>query len=226
MSTRPSKSLFVLACALAVSACGLGTGHTELTELPPPAAVLPAAAPLQPTGSLWMAASGQRLMLAEDRRARQMGDILTVQLVERVQAEKSASQDSQRNSSRSMQLSESGLTSWIPDDLFSGGASSSFSGSGSTKQQNRLSGEMTVVVVGVLPNGVLSVSGDRQITLTRGQETLRLTGLVRPEDISPNNRVASTRIANARVQYTGKGEMADQVRQGWLSRFFDMISPF
>lgn len=234
MSIRPSEAraaaaIAPVAAALLLAGCGLapGGGSTQLSAMPPlPPALTAPAPPTAPTGSLWAASSGRRLMLAEDRRARNVGDILTVQLIERVQAEKSASQNGKRSSSRSLQLPDSGLTSWIPEGLFSGGSDSSFAGSGSTKQANRLQGEMTVIVTNVLPNGVLGISGDREIALTRGKELLRLTGLVRPEDISADNRVASTRIANARLQYSGTGEVANQVRQGWLSRFFDTISPF
>lgn len=230
MSIRPSRALAATSALLLLAGCGLsrfGDHSNQLSAPPPlpPALTQPAAA-AAPTGSLWTAASGRRLMLAEDRRARNVGDILTVQLIERVQAEKSASQTDSRSSSRSLQLPDSGLTSWIPEGLFSGGSDSSFSGNGATKQANRLQGEMTVVVTNVLPNGVLGISGDREIVLTRGKELLRLTGLVRPEDIGTDNRVASTRIANARLQYSGTGEVANQVRQGWLSRFFDVISPF
>lgn len=225
MSTRRSNSLILLLGSLSLAACGGNLLKDDIAELPPAPITLPEQVTAAPTGSLW-AAGGRRMMLAEDRRANAVGDILTVQLVERMQAEKSASQNSKRSSNRSLELPDSGLTSWIPEGLFSGGSSSSFEGNGSTRQQNRLSGEMTVVVTQVLPNGVLSITGDRYIQLTRGQELLRLTGLVRPEDIGADNRVASTRIANARVQYTGSGELANQVRQGWLSRFFDKISPF
>ena len=81
-------------------------------------------------------------------------------------------------------------------------------------------------VTEVLPNGALAVAGDRRLTLTRGEEQVQLTGIVRPEDIGPDNRVASTRVADARLRYTGTGEVAAQAKQGWLSRFFDRFAPF
>ena len=191
----------------------------------PPA--LPAApAPPAVTGSLWQPTTAHRMALAEDRRARGVGDTLTIRLVERLQAEKSAAQDGKRNSQRSVDLPDAKPFSLIPEGLLAGGARNSFSGSGSARQENRLTGEFTVFVTSVLPNGALAVAGDRRITLTRGEEQVQLTGVVRPEDIGPDNRVASTRVADARLRYTGTGEMAAQVRQGWLGRFFETITPF
>lgn len=199
----------------------------QVAPIPPTFAAPPV--PAAPTGSIFMDAerAGQsRLLLAEDRRAHQVGDLLTVLLVERLHAEKSNAQDSSRSSSRSMDLPDAVPFSKIPEGLFSGGSSNSFSGTGSTRQTNRLSGEITVTVVRVLPNGALMVAGDRRIALTRGEEQMQLTGIVRPEDIGPDNRIASTRVADARLRYSGTGEVAAQARQGWLSRFFDKVTPF
>ncbi|MCG2840081.1 flagellar basal body L-ring protein FlgH [Sandaracinobacter sp. RS1-74] len=196
-------------------------------HVPPIAPTLAPPAPPPPaTGSLWNPAVGERLALAEDRRARAVGDTLTVRLVERLQAQKSAGQDAARSSSRSLDLPDAKPFSWVPEGLFSGGADSSFSGSGSARQENRLSGEFTVFVTAVLPNGAMAISGDRRITLTRGEEQVQLTGIVRPEDIGPDNRIASTRVADARLRYTGTGEVAAQAKQGWLARFFDFVAPF
>lgn len=218
-----------LVALLALGGCGARAVLADkvapipATLPPPPAAVLP-------TGSIFMdaqlAGSGHRMALAEDRRARGIGDTLTILLVERIQSEKSASQDGSRTSNRALTLPDVQPFSLIPDGLFSGGSESSFSGGGSTRQTNRLSGEITVTVVRVLPNGALQVAGDRRITLTRGEEQVQLSGIVRPEDIGPDNRVPSTRVADAQVRYSGTGEMAAQVRQGWLTRFFDRVTPF
>ncbi len=191
-------------------------------------AYAPEKTPLAATGSLFPAglSGGRPLLLAEDRRARQVGDILTVELVERLQAEKSASQDAARNSSRLIDLPDAAPFSSIPEVLFGGGSASSFKGQGSARQANRLSGEMAVTVVKLLPNGALMIAGDRRMTLTRGEEQLQLTGIIRPEDIGPDNRILSTRVADARLRYTGTGEIAAQSRQGWLGRFFNKVTPF
>ena len=78
----------------------------------------------------------------------------------------------------------------------------------------------------MLPNGTLLVSGQKQVTLNRGDEFVQIRGIVRPIDIDATNRVPSTRVADARIAYTGKGDVARASRQGWLSRFFQTISPF
>lgn len=210
-----------------LSAQGCSQAAKFSGKVPPiPATLAPAAPPPPVTGSLWNPAQGVRLSLAEDRRARAVGDILTIRLVERLQAEKSAGQDAARSANRSLNLPDAKPFSWIPEGLFGGGSDSSFSGSGSAKQENRLTGEITVSVTAVLPNGALVIAGDRRLTLTRGEEQVQLTGIVRPEDIGPDNRVASTRVADARLRYTGTGEVAAQAKQGWLSRFFDRFAPF
>jgi flagellar L-ring protein precursor FlgH len=155
-----------------------------------------------------------------------VGDLITIRLVERIQAEKSIEQGGSRNSSRSLDLPDAFPFNQINEELFGGGASSRFAGSGDASQANRLTGEFTVMVVRVLPNGVLMVAGDRRIRLVRGEEQVQLTGLVRPEDVGPDNRIASTRVADARLRFTGTGEVANQARQGWLDRFFAAIAPF
>jgi flagellar L-ring protein precursor FlgH len=221
MSTKPFNLLAIL---LSMSGCGVGASLSEkVAPIPPALAEAPSQMPA--TGGIWQAAYGG-LTLAEDRRARRAGDLLTIRLVERIQAEKSVDQDASRDSSRSLDLPDAAPFDRIDEGLFAGGGQSSFAGSGAARQQNRLSGEFTVTVVRVLPNGALMVAGDRRIRLVRGEEQVQLTGLVRPEDIGPDNRVPSTRVADARLRFTGTGEVAAQARQGWLSRFFDRVSPF
>lgn len=231
MSIKVCKVLILRISAptplLLLAAC-LSNNPLRDRVAPIPAAYAPEPTPAAPTGSIYLSslAGGRPLSLAEDRKARQVGDILTVLLVERLQAEKSTAQDGSRDASRSLDLPNAEPFSSIPEGLFSGGTSTSYKGEGSTKQTNRLTGEITVTVVRVLPNGALMVAGDRRLTLTRGEEQAQLTGIVRPEDIGPDNRILSTRVADARLRYTGTGEVAAQSRQGWLSRFFDRVTPF
>lgn len=218
-------NILILAAVTLTTACGQAARLSERVE-PIPATLASPPAPPVATGSLWNPDQGARLALAEDRRARAVGDILTIRLVERLQAEKSTGQDASRKANRRVDLPDAKPFSWIPEGLFGGGTDTGFSGSGSAKQENRLSGEITVFVKAVLPNGALAVAGDRRLMLTRGEEQVQLTGIVRPEDIGPDNRVPSTRVADARLRYTGTGEVAAQASQGWLSRFFDRFAPF
>lgn len=224
MSTRASNLLIGLALLL-LAGCGMGDPLADRVAPIPPTFASPAAA-AAPTGGIWDSRGAPVLLLAEDRRARNVGDLLTIRLVDRTEAQKSVEQDGNRQSNRSLDLPDSQPFSTIPEALLGGGSQSGFSGSGSARQQNRISGEFTVTVVQVLPNGALLVGGERRTRLVRGEEQVQLTGLVRPEDIGADNRVPSTRVADARVRYTGTGEVAAQARQGWLSRFFDRVTPF
>ncbi|MGI4879828.1 MAG: flagellar basal body L-ring protein FlgH [Janthinobacterium lividum] len=115
--------------------------------------------------------------------------------------------------------------SYLPKGLFSGGSTQSFKGSGAATQDNLLSGEISVTIARVLPNGVLLVQGEKRVTLNRGEEQVQLSGLVRIDDIGSDNSVASTRVADAHIRYSGSGELADQSRQGWLARFFAKVTP-
>ncbi len=164
--------------------------------------------------------------LTSGARASQVGDVLTIVLVERMQATKSNSASTGRDGSIGLSPPTTGpLALFKPSDVNMGG-NSSFKGKGEAEQSNALSGEMSVTVIAVRANGTMLVRGEKALTLNRGDEHVRLSGIVRASDIGPDNRVASTRIADARIAYTGKGEIARASRQGWLQRFFSMVSPF
>ena len=101
-----------------------------------------------------------------------------------------------------------------------------FQGKGSAAQSNQLNGEISVTVAEVYPNGTMLVRGEKLLTLNRGDERVQISGIIRPMDIGPDNRIASTRVADANIRYVGKGEIARASHQGWLGRFFSRISPF
>lgn len=96
-----------------------------------------------------------------------------------------------------------------------------FGGQGDSSQSNRLTGFITVTVIERLPNGNLVVAGEKQLTLNQGDETVRVSGVVRPSDISTNNVVPSFKVADAEITYGGKGFVADSNKMGWLARFFN-----
>ena len=207
---------------LLLSGCadeGFGRVPGVAATLPVP----PPPAPAPQTGSLYNAATYAGL--ASDRRARRVGDLLTIHLVERTQARKSATAGSARDGSTKLTLPAAPPFSYVPPGLLSGGSTQSFKGSGTAAQDNQLSGDITVTVAGVLPGGVLAIAGEKRLTLNRGEEQIQLTGLVRSDDLGPDNSIASTRVADARIRYSGSGQIADQSRQGWLARFFAKVSP-
>lgn len=208
---------------LGLAACASPTGRPMAAQFEPTFAP-PMPEPAQATGALYQAA--RYAALVEDNRARRVGDVLTIELVESTQASKQASQQTSRSSDFGVTLPNAKPFSWVPDGLLSGGASQSFKGNGSAAQANSLSGQITVTVAQVYPNGTMFVRGQKQIQLNRGEEYVQISGIVRKEDVTPDNRVASTRVADARIAYSGTGEIAAQSRQGWLQRFFTAVSPF
>jgi flagellar L-ring protein precursor FlgH len=181
-------------------------------------------------GSIYQA--GFENNLFGDRKAYRVGDIITITLNERTQASKNAGSQIQKDSSADIGLTSlfggavSAANPFSDNKLSLGaeyGASRDTQGSSKAAQSNSLSGSITVTVAEVLPNGILSVRGEKWMTLNTGDELVRIAGLVRADDISTDNTVASTRIADARITYSGTGSFAEASQPGWLDRFF--ISP-
>jgi flagellar L-ring protein precursor FlgH len=163
--------------------------------------------------------------LFSDHRALAVGDVITVNLEERFQSSKSAASSVNRESATSLpeptllgqRLRGPGGNAGLLSDLES---SNEFSGAAEADQSNLLRGTLTVTVTDRLPNGLLMVQGEKWLTLNRGAEYVRLSGLLRQEDVGANNVVSSQRIADARITYSGTGELADAAAPGWLTRFF------
>lgn len=160
------------------------------------------------------------MTLFQDRRAYRVGDMLTVSLDEKTSSSKQADTRYGKSSDASMS-GDAGSSSSTPKN-FTGSinANRDFDGSAQSSQKNSLQGAITVVVASVLPNGNLQVRGEKWLKLNQGDEYIRLSGLVRVEDIDGLNRVSSQRLADARISYTGRGTMADSNNPGWLTKFF------
>lgn len=169
---------------------------------------------------------GFEMTLYDDRKAHRVGDLITITLTERTAARKSA--ESEMSKSSSIELANPTLLGNVVGakglDLgVDVSASRSANGDAEANQSNSLSGSITVTVAEVLPNGILAVRGEKWITLNTGDELVRISGLVRSEDISQYNTVLSTRVADARITYSGTGAFANASQPGWLSQFF--LSP-
>ncbi len=190
----------------------------------PPALPIPVVQPAASTGSLFNPASFTGLVT--DRRARRVGDLITIRLAERTTASKSASAGSNRDSDTALRLPQFFPFSRVAPGATKAGSSQGFTGSGRAEQNNELFGEMTVTVAEVLPGGVLRVAGEKRLMLNRGEEHLQLTGLVRIDDLGADNSVASTRVADAHIRFGGTGQVADNSRQGWLARLLSKFVPF
>lgn len=159
-----------------------------------------------------------------DVKARRVGDIITVMLQENTSARKSAGTTTSREVENTVDpiVGLGGLPINIGNQAIQFGleTENEFTGDASANQSNNLTGNISVTVIQVLPNQNLVVRGEKWLTLNNGDEYLRLTGIVRPADISPTNEIVSTKIANARIQYSGTGTFANAQQQGWLTRFF------
>ena len=184
-----------------------------------------APSPAPANGAIFQASAGYT-PLTSGSRAGAVGDLVTIRLVERTQGTVSNSTDTNHQADIGLTPPTTGpLSVFNPSDISMGG-DQSFKGKGSSEQSNALSGEITVTVAEVYPNGTMLVRGEKQLRINRGNEWVRISGIVRQADITADNRVPSTRVADARIEYIGRGEVARAGTQGWLQRFFSRISPF
>ncbi len=167
--------------------------------------------------------------LFSDQRAHRVGDLITVLLNENTNATKSADTSTSRNSSVSVGASTllGGPISVGGTDPLSAGLSSKngFTGKGQSSQSNTMTGTITVTVAQVLSNGDLVVQGQKWLQINQGREYVRLRGIVRPADISPQNTVVSTKLADTHIAYSGQGMVNNSNRPGWLVRFFNAWWP-
>jgi flagellar L-ring protein FlgH len=219
--TRPFARLLIAALPIATLA---GCAVVPPTPKPMYSATLPVApvAPAQATGSIY--ADQQNMELFADPRAHRVGDILTITLVESTQASKKAATATSKKNGNSITA-----PSILGHGLKIGGntadstlaSNNSFAGDGSSTQSNQLNGEITVTVAQRLSNGAMIVQGEKWLTINQGEELVRISGIVRPQDIGNDNVVLSSRVADAKIEYVGKGTLADSNTRGWLSRFFD-----
>ncbi len=163
--------------------------------------------------------TGETVSLTSDSRAYRVGDAVTVILQETTQASKRAGTSFSKGSSVGVSpIAALGKT--FGKTAIDISADRSFEGDATSTQQNALSGALTVIVQEVLPNGLLRVAGEKNLTLNQGEEFVRLKGFVRAQDIDNDNQVSSLRVANARIAYSGKGALAESNQPGWLTRFF------
>ncbi|WP_260925029.1 flagellar basal body L-ring protein FlgH [Novosphingobium sp. 9] len=188
-----------------------------------PAAPAPVAA--APTGGIFSATMGYAPLYA-GTRAHAVGDPVTIVLLESTTASKAVSSKSQKGGGASITPPSAGLLSFLNPNALNASSSSSFNGQGNAAQTSALASTLTVTIAEVRPNGTALVRGEKQMLLSQGDEWVRFSGIVRLADIDEDNAIASTRVADAHIQYSGKGALQTASKQGWLGRFFNAISPF
>lgn len=169
---------------------------------------------------------GYELVLYEDYKARKVGDIITIVFDETTNASKKA--DTTIDKSTDITLPNPTLLGSTPSFAlpligksdktldFTVDSDTKFAGTGDVKQSNTLEGRISVTVTDVLSNGNLMVKGEKWVTLNNGDEYVRISGIVRQADVEPDNTVLSSRVANARIAYAGKGDMANSNKLGWV----------
>lgn len=190
-------------------------------------------------GSLYSEANSHYLF--DDNRARKVGDIVLVKIVETSKAKHKADTKTERDSANTFGVSAAFGRNSVSPIFFGGGplsgsvgmdpilsttTSSTHDATGETKRENYVTATMGARVVQTLPNGVMQVQGAREIKVNDETQYMVVTGLIRQRDIDSDNSVLSTQMADSRVEYYGKGVLADKQKSGWLTRLLDIIWPF
>ncbi len=221
------KAAACLAAAIALAGCGnvQMVPDVDLVQ-PDPVAAAPEPAPRPPTnGAIYQPGSFRPLF--EDHRARHIGDTVTVQIVEKVNASQSST--STVDKSNALEGAITALPAIKPASLakatIGSSSANTFAGKGKTENSNDFSGTITAVVTRVLPNGHLVVAAEKQIGVNANVDVLRFSGQIDPKTIAPGNIVQSTQVANVRIEQRGRGQQAEAQSMGWLSRFFNLLSP-
>jgi len=214
------KPLIIIPLIVLLSSCATPKrGDVEYAPMKP----IIQTGPMQDSDSIYQA--GSAWLLLEDIKPRRVGDMLTVTLQEKTDAKHSADTDtkkSNKNTIAAASILGAPLTHNNRDLLATNLSSAyDFKGEAGSNQSNSLTGSVTVTVVEVMINGNLVVQGEKWIYINQSEEYIRLRGIVRPSDISPDNTISSERVANAEIQYSGEGTLANTNEQGWLAKFFN-----
>ncbi len=219
--------------SIAVGLLALLSGCAAIQTTPPsavhqPMSVRPEAmaTALPANGAIYQTVQARPLF--EDRRARRIGDTITINLVERNTAQKSANANATRNGNMSAGI---GPINRLPLSGLNGleleaDAESDFNGKGAAAANNVFNGTITVTVIDVYPNGNLLVSGEKMVAINQGNEFIRFSGVINPNNVTTANTVQSTQVADARIEYRGSGFIDESNTMGWLQRFFVAIMPF
>ncbi|MBU1361698.1 MAG: flagellar basal body L-ring protein FlgH [Gammaproteobacteria bacterium] len=222
---------FSLFGALCVFATGCSTiANTPQVDMPattpPPVTTQPIAAPKPVTGSLFRTVSYRPLF--EDRRARMVGDNVTIVIVENVSASQKSTSTIDKKSGIDSSISAVPFLSANSFGRASATASNAqnFAGKGGTESANTFQGSITATVVDVLPNGHLMVTGEKQIGVNQNVDVLRFSGTIDPRAIQAGSSVSSTQVANVRIESRGRGAQQESQVMPWLNRFFMSVLPF
>lgn len=183
----------------------------------------------QEAGSLWQQSNRS---IFSDRKARSVGDIVTVVIAEQASASKEATTSTDRDTNMSASIPnffglENNVSTNIDlNNLVNAEFTNAFDGKGATTRKEDLKAFLTTQVVGCYPNGQLKIRGGKEVMVNNEVQMIYLTGIIRPVDITAANTVHSSKILNARISYTGKGSVSDKQKPGWMMRMLDNVWPF
>ena len=175
-------------------------------------------------GSIYSTSSSG--LFSSDRRAKKVGDILSVTLSETFSSNKAVTNSSAKADVIGAEIGPTGILRNFAGLGGTAQKTNTFAGSMATNQSNSLKGTISATIVRVFPNGNLEIKGQKRLRLTDGSEYVRLAGIVRPQDISATNTVSSNLIAEAEIEYVGSGTLSNESTPGWGSKFIRAISPF
>ena len=223
-----NKSLLVIPMLLLVSGCTTVPPtniHQPMTARPQQRSDA-LAANLAATGSIYQAGASRTLF--EDRRARYVGDTITVSITENTTAATKSNTSVSKTGSISASAGPfvGSPANWFRPAELNASSSNVAAGKGDAAANNVFTGFITVTVIEVLPNGNLLVSGEKQVAIGHGQEYIRLSGIVNPYFVNAANTIPSSQIADARIEYKESGTMCEAQVMGWLARFFVTVLPF
>jgi flagellar L-ring protein precursor FlgH len=217
-----------LLAATVIAATALAAQPALAKKRPQPGfeATLPlrSPAPHPADGSIFSASAGYAPLYG-GTRAHAVGDALTILLVETTTSAKTVGSKSARSGGASITPPTVGPLSIDPGNL-KASSDSSFNGQGNASQTSSLAGTLSVTIAEVRPNGTALVRGEKRMLLSQGREWIQISGIVRLSDIDQDNTILSSRVADARIEYSGKGALQQASKQGWLGRIFNIISPF
>ena len=213
---------------MAVAAILAGCNTTPPTAVHQPMTVRPAPRNdyVQNGGAIYQAGAARPLF--EDRRARNVGDTIVINISERTQAAKKSGSSAERKDDVSVGIP---TMVWLPlsnslkDTALTANGANTFAGKGASSADNNFTGTITVTVIEVLPNGNLLVSGEKQVAINQGNEYIRFSGVVNPTQVTGANTVQSTQVADARIEYRASGYIDEAQVMGWLGRFFLTFLP-
>lgn len=218
------KRLIILSLTLALAACSTVKPDQNVFPNDPdfaPVSAQSLQAPPSNSGSLFQ--PRYSIGLYTDQQATKVGDIITVIFDEQYQSSKSAETSADKSSNTNMGVPNllGTVPGWKNLTMDSETANDrQFSGKGEADRSNSLSGQISVTVSDILPNGILRIRGEKWLTLSEGDEYIRISGMIRPQDITPDNTVASSKVADARISFGGRGNLNNSTKQGWADRIF------